>query len=260
MAEHWSAEEAAATVADYFAMLENELRGEPFNEREHSRRLQSSLNGRSSGAIELKQANISAILIELGYPYLDGYKPRGNYRELLKEVVETRLALQRSISMSVEQAVEAPATIFADEAPLSEIFVEPPLRPARTGRTYERPVSPRRPALGINYLEREARNSSLGIAGKEFALWFEHRRLWESGHRQLAERIEHVSRTKGDGHRPSLMEQSTLGCISFAAGCLASARHHRERRRLPSPSRATSFASRTYFSAPELTVSDRCVN
>lgn len=71
MAEHWSAQEVAATVADYFTMLEHELRGEPFNKREHNRRLQSLLNGRTAGAIEFKHANISAILLELGFPFLD---------------------------------------------------------------------------------------------------------------------------------------------------------------------------------------------
>ena len=56
------------------------------------------------------------------------------------------------------------------------------------------PVSQR-----VNYLEREARNSSLGAAGERFVLQVDHRRLWEAGHRQLAEKIEHVSQTRGDG-------------------------------------------------------------
>lgn len=55
------------------------------------------------------------------------------------------------------------------------------------------------PRLGINYLEREAQNRSLGLAGELFAAEVEHRRLWEAGHRDLAKRIEHVSRTQGDG-------------------------------------------------------------
>src|SRR5688500_2336095 len=91
MPEDWSAEEVAATVAEYFVMLQSELRGEPFNKREHNRRLQTVLNNRSAGAIEFKHANISAILIELGFPYVDGYKPRGNYQELLKQEIEARL-------------------------------------------------------------------------------------------------------------------------------------------------------------------------
>lgn len=36
VAEHWSVEEVAATVTDYFDMLERELRGEPFSKRAHT--------------------------------------------------------------------------------------------------------------------------------------------------------------------------------------------------------------------------------
>lgn len=50
----------------------------------------------------------------------------------------------------------------------------------------------------MNYLEREAKNRSLGLAGELFALDIEHRRLWEAGRKQLAERLEHVSQTRGD--------------------------------------------------------------
>src|SRR5206468_476841 len=50
-----------------------------------------------------------------------------------------------------------------------------------------------------NYLEAEARNRSLGRAGEELVLRFEHERLWRAGERSLADRIEHVARTQGDG-------------------------------------------------------------
>lgn len=39
----WSAEEVAATVSEYFQMLEYDLRGEPYNKKEHNRRLQRLL-------------------------------------------------------------------------------------------------------------------------------------------------------------------------------------------------------------------------
>ena len=50
-----------------------------------------------------------------------------------------------------------------------------------------------------NYLEAEARNRSLGRAGEDLVLLFEHERLWRAGHHSLADRIEHVARTQGDG-------------------------------------------------------------
>ena len=79
MPETWSPAEVAATVADYLDMLELELRHAPYNKRDHNRNLLQQLNGRSAGAIEFKHCNISAVLNELGYPSIDGYKPRDNF-------------------------------------------------------------------------------------------------------------------------------------------------------------------------------------
>ena len=87
MSDHWSQEEVEATVSDYLEMLAMELRGQSFNKAEHNRILLSRLNQRSRGAIERKHQNISAVLIDLGYPYIDGYKPLFNYQELLYRVV-----------------------------------------------------------------------------------------------------------------------------------------------------------------------------
>lgn len=197
MAEDWSPAEVAATVADYLAMLEHELRGESYNKRDHNRRLQDILNGRSAGAIEFKQQNISAVMIELGCPCIDGYKPRGNYQELLRTEVQIQLSGNAAVEEVAEAIVDAPAPSLDATAASSDVFVAAPTREPPPA-TYERRatvVSPRR----INYLEREARNQSLGRAGELFALEAEHRRLWDAGHRHLADRVEHVSATRGDG-------------------------------------------------------------
>lgn len=199
MAEDWSPEEVAATVADYFAMLEHQLRGERYNKKDHNRRLQELLPRRSAGAIEFKHANISAVLIELGFPYIDGYKPRGNYQELLKDEVSARLEGDVRLARAAEAVVQATVAVAPAIQSLTGILVPAPVRERERGRVYERLV--RDPVLrrGINYLEREAHNASLGAAGEAFALDVEHRRLWEAGERRLAERIEHVSQTRGDG-------------------------------------------------------------
>ena len=57
-------------------MLSHQLHSTPYNKADHNRRLGHLLNNRSRGSIEFKHQNISAILIELGYPYIEGYKPR----------------------------------------------------------------------------------------------------------------------------------------------------------------------------------------
>ncbi|MBK7906122.1 MAG: DUF3883 domain-containing protein [Gemmatimonadetes bacterium] len=211
-------------------MLENELRGEAYSKAAHNRLLQTLLNGRSPGAIEFKHANISAILIELGFPYLDGYKPRGNYQELLKEEVEAHLVRHERIAQTAQLVVEASVETSLDAAAtkraLSDILVAAPIRKHIAPGLYERARTSRAPIRGMNYLEREARNSSLGAAGETFALEVEYRRLSEAGHRRLADRIEHVSRSKGDGlgydirsfevdGRDRLIEVKTTGFGAF---------------------------------------------
>jgi hypothetical protein len=199
MADDWSAEEVAATVADYFDMLARELRGEPYSKRDHNRRLQQLLRGRSAGAIEFKHQNISAILIEEGFPPIDGYKPRVNYQDRLRHEVVARLLADAPLAAAAAAAVAADVREVPLDRPLDDIVVPVPTAGPRGNRLLERAGLAPVPRLGVNYLEREAKNVSLGRAGELFVLDCEHRRLWEAGARHLAERIEHVASTQGDG-------------------------------------------------------------
>lgn len=90
----WPPAEVSLIVADYFAMLAQELRNEPFSKTEHRRSLSPRLNGRSDGSIEFKHQNISAVLINFDQPYVNGYKPRQNYQALLEQV-ESRSRCRR---------------------------------------------------------------------------------------------------------------------------------------------------------------------
>jgi hypothetical protein len=106
MANDWSLEEVEATVSDYFDMLTKELCTEPFNKADHNRNLQKLLHVRTKGAIERKHQNISAVLIELGYPYIDGYKPLANYQGILRNVIEDRLVRAVPLHQATANAVE----------------------------------------------------------------------------------------------------------------------------------------------------------
>jgi hypothetical protein len=198
MTTDWSQVEVEATVSDYLDMLRLELADAPFSKAEHNRRLQGLLADRSRGSIEFKHQNISAILIELGYPYVEGYKPRSNYQELLREVVMSRVSADEILSALVRQVVDRPVSQPPEIDDLLKMLVPAP-EPEKAERTREpRPTVarlPRRP----NYLEIEARNRSLGAAGEELVVRFEQRRLWSAGKKSLADKVEHVSRTKGDG-------------------------------------------------------------
>jgi hypothetical protein len=197
MAENWSREEVEATVSDYFEMLAMELRGESFNKAEHNRNLQKFLNNRTKAAVELKHQNISAVLIELGYPYIDGYKPLPNYQRLLYEVVEDRLlnaaGLHQAAAAAVEKTVDQPPVV----TDVLAILVNPPHREEEKPKLQDSAPRIRKP-VRRNYLEIESRNQALGLAGEKLVLEFEHKRLWQAGRKDLANRIDHVANSAGD--------------------------------------------------------------
>lgn len=195
MATDWSREEIEATVADYFAMLEAELAGMPYDKTDRRRRLIPMLDARTEGSIEFKHQNISAVLIALGFPYISGYKPRSNYQRLLYEVISDRLASNRGLVALVEadadRAISVPTT-----GDILKVLTDPP-KPAPTGPRVSEKI-PHFLPRPINYLEREARNRVLGLAGEEFVINFERARLISMRREALASRIEHVSKICGD--------------------------------------------------------------
>lgn len=209
MAEDWSQQEVEIIVEDYLAMLAIELRGQDYNKAERNRELQKLLPARSRGSIEFKHQNISAVLIEMGYPYVDGYKPRSNFQGLLQEVVERRVYARPELATTVAKLIEQPAVKPTSISDILAILVEPPTPAKKKEALYEKPsvrrVSPKR-----NYLEQEAHNQSLGRAGEELVMEFEHQRLWRAGHKNLAERIEHVA-AKTDGHGFDILSFETDG-------------------------------------------------
>jgi hypothetical protein len=158
-----------------------------------------TLDGRSDGSIEFKHQNISAVLIELGYPYIEGYKRRLNFQGLLADAVQARLVNNREIEPAVAASVNASATPADTEDVLGRL-TSPPVSSEPVGAPG--PAGQETTAVvraGVNYLEREARNRSLGRMGEEFALAFERARLLAAGRERLARQVEHVAVTQGDG-------------------------------------------------------------
>lgn len=70
----WTDEENALIVADYFAMLGDDLAGRSSNKAGRNRNLQVRI-GRSRSSIEDKHQNISAGLKGLGEDWIPGDKP-----------------------------------------------------------------------------------------------------------------------------------------------------------------------------------------
>jgi hypothetical protein len=192
----WSRLENEAIVADYLDMLELELRGEPVNKTEHRRRLTPLLNGRSDGSIEFKHANISAALIDLGFTYVDGYKPRSNYQDDLLAVIEEQMATRPALAALLRYQASEPAAVPSVENLLARMENPPSPKEAPSGRAHD--ARPQKP-VKVNYLALEASNASLGRAGEEFVVNYERARLIHAGKGKLADRVEHVSLTQGDG-------------------------------------------------------------
>ena len=195
----WSLIEVEAVVSDYFAMLAKELSGQSYNKTSHRNALSPLLNNRSHGSIERKHQNISAILIKLGYPYISGYKRLGNYQRLLADAVASRALADSDLRTVVQASVEAPALVPTVEDILARMEDRPPLEEARYATTKERQTVFSQVPGAVNYLEREARNASLGLAGELFVLNYERARLIALSREKLAESLEHVPSTTGDG-------------------------------------------------------------
>lgn len=195
----WTRFEVEATVSDYLAMLEAERRGESYNKSEHRRALSRLLSRRTDAAIERKHQNTSAVLIEMGIPPIDGYKPLGNYQHLLYDVVRERVLQSGGLLAVVAAEVAKPAEL-PDVDDILRTLVEAPKPLAGLKRTYPRAareVSRHRP--GVNYLALEAANADLGAAGEAFVVRFEQARLAAAGQERLAASVERVSVTRGAG-------------------------------------------------------------
>lgn len=195
--ENWSRLEVEASVADYLQMLTLELNGQRFIKANRIHDLTERLDGRSKASVEYKLRNISAVMDELGWPTVTGYKSLENYQLILLEVVESQLQTNVALQEAVQAAVERPATVVHVADPAA-IWVPVP-KVATQVREAPASYAPRFSPAKRDYLAREARNRSLGRAGEEFVLELETRRLHALGKKILSERVEHVAATQGDG-------------------------------------------------------------
>jgi Domain of unknown function (DUF3883) len=191
----WTRFEVEAIVADYLKMLSLELAGQSYSKTAHRKALQKKLNGRSDGSIEYKHCNISAVMSDLGFHPIRGYRPRFNYQTLLREVVEAQVARHTSLDALAKAAVEQPA-VTPEVMDFTNVVENAPAR-----RHIASDAAPYRVYTPVkrDYVAREARNATLGLAGEEFVVRFEHWRLNQLGMPKLADRVEHVSQSQGDG-------------------------------------------------------------
>lgn len=196
--EDWSDDELTAIVADYFGMLAEELAKRPYNKTEHRRALMQVVR-RSPGSIERKHQNISAVLVELGLPWLWGYKPLPNYQEALFQ------AIDRQLSGAPAPQPEA-ALLPQIPADPGGVFIEMP-----TASPRQRRVALERLVRKFDPVERDFRNRQLGRAGEEFVVDLERRRLSDESRPDLARKVRWVAMEDGDGAGYDVMSFDAAG-------------------------------------------------
>ncbi len=193
----WSMQEVRDTVADYMSMLKCQLRDEEFIKTEHNKMLREKLHGRSVSAVEYKHQNISAILTELGYPYVIGYQPNyANYQKLLKEMVTEYVLSDKELEQTMTKAARRTPAEQPEVGLLSDLQVAPPLR--RPNRQPRRRSGQPKGRPSTDYGAKERANRALGKKGEEWVLGLERRRLREVGRTDLAKKVEWVSQKRGD--------------------------------------------------------------
>ncbi|MDR2857309.1 MAG: DUF3883 domain-containing protein [Novosphingobium sp.] len=190
----WSDAEIDLIVADYFAMLADELVHQAYSKAARNRQLQELLP-RSRGSIEFKHQNISAVLLGLGQPWIEGYKPAANFQNALIDGVlrwlDARpdwLAPGRLTSLGSAALREYPAPLWIGPPP-TQRNEPPPVDAAFMA------------AIGRKYdvAERDARNRALGKAGEELVLDHERRALLHAGREDLAGKVRWTAVQDGDG-------------------------------------------------------------
>jgi hypothetical protein len=206
MAADWTIKEVQLIVREYFKMLELELENKKYNKAEFRRAILPLLDNRSHGSVEFKHQNISAILLNMGQPCISGYKPRFNYQHILEEYVAKFLKSRR---VSLEKKFDA----FANRAKVASIdkidFDKILTTEPQKSEFIKREPSYR--PIKINYLEKEQNNRNLGERGEHLVIEYEKWRLSKAGKSNLAERIEWVSKEKGDGLGFDILSKNTNG-------------------------------------------------
>lgn len=96
----WTEAELKACVVAYRSILSLEEQGEPANKSDVRRRtVAAELINRGEGAYEWRMQNISAVLDEMGLPWIRGYKPARHVhsaREPLARMIAEAWNLERS--------------------------------------------------------------------------------------------------------------------------------------------------------------------
>jgi hypothetical protein len=197
--KEWSQNEVQLIVADYFDMLESDLQGNSYSKSEHRETLRPKLSGRSESSIESQHRNVSGVLVSMGLPYIEGYKPKSNSPPIFATEVEVYLDEHSDFwqQMALAQTLNPtqPKLIFQ---PNFEDLIEAPPERIILPTTTSKPWLSRK-VRKIDFAERDARNRQLGKLSEQFVYDIERYRLKMAGRDDLAQRVVWASQDIGDG-------------------------------------------------------------
>ena len=184
----WQDSELDAIIADYFSMFADDLAGRPYVKSRHSADLMERI-GRTHRSVEFKHQNISAVLDELGLPWIPGYMPKRNYQNAIFDGIDRYLTQHPDVLAPV-------APQEAEPIPSSVVFVDPPPRAMAP-----QPIPDRLKRLVQKFdpVERDLRNRSLGRAGEAFVVDIERKQLMQADRQDLARKVRWVAEEDGDG-------------------------------------------------------------
>lgn len=205
----WTDLENDLIVADYLAMLNEEMAGRSYVKAVHNAALQQ-LTGRSRGSIERKHMNISAVMGRLGLPRIRGYLPYANFQSGLIEAVSRCLSRQEPLPLIADPPSP---NVFAESrlawrGLVTDVGLSDHVATSLAG--YDKPPEPtpddfkssdalERLVRKFDPAARDARNRALGKQGEQLVFDHECRFLIEKGRDDLARRVEWTSKERGDG-------------------------------------------------------------
>jgi len=183
--DDWTEAENRVIVDDYLAMLSLECAGKTYNKTEHRNALIELMGGtRSPGSIERKHQNISAVMLQLGLPYIRGYKPLYNIQEAL--LTEVRRRLEANPGWFAQLQPQRPSPAEARFSAVLHQVTVPEMLPEAHGRK-------------IDYGLLQEESKRVGDRGEEFVFNFEKAALGRQGRADLAADVLWVAREVGDG-------------------------------------------------------------
>lgn len=191
-------------------MLRLDLGGQPYGKAEHNRTLRESLDARTKGSVEFKHRNISAVLLKMGLPYIDGYRPARNYqRTVLPQVIRTYLESHPEFhkQLASSPVLNPMSPVPVEGAEVGRYFDDPPEHMV-VPQGDEKPWLSRR-GRKVDYARRDALNRHLGRLGEQFAVEVERRRLLEAGRDSLAARVGKPFRSRSS---PRAAQPSSAFC------------------------------------------------